>query len=289
MKYSYQRPFVLFLVLLLSMGSLWAYRNTYAVIIGVADYEVDSSSDLTFTTSDAQKFCDFLMSPEGGSVPRSNICLLKNSQATKSNIISYTCSLFSKSSENDRVIFFFSGHGCAGYLLPYDANYFGSNWLSYDEVKSLFRCANAKFKFMFADACFAGDFRNTLPKNHTASSNTDSRNKSEIVVMLSCNDNEYSIESAYLHQGVFTYFLIKGLKGAADLDRNNLITLQELYHYVYHHTLDYAQDYANRTQKPVLFGSFDPRLVVGYVNRTKDLDIGIDKSVKKEFKKPVTN
>ena len=284
-----RRSVVLFLCMVLSAGSLWAYRNTYAVIIGVADYEEGSSSDLTFTTSDAQKFCDFLRSPEGGNVPSSNIYILKNSQATKSNILYYTRTLFSKSSEDDRVIFFFSGHGCAGYLLPYDASYFGTNWLSYDEIKALFRTAKARFKFMFADACFAGDFRNSLPQNSSSSSSTASRNKSDIAIMLSCGDNEYSIESASLRQGVFSYYLIKGLKGAADRDHNNLITIQELYYYVYHNTLNFTTDDVGRPQKPVLFGNFDLRLVVGYVKRTKDFDADIDKSAKKVTRESLTH
>ena len=252
----------LFLLLTLAFSSVWAYKNTYAIIIGVADYR-EGNSDLTFTTRDAQLFCDFLMSPAGGNVPASNIYILKDSKATKSNILYYTRQLFSRADQDDRVIFFFSGHGCAGYLLPYDVTKYGANLLSYEEVKALFRCAKAQTKLMFADACFAGDFRNSLPKNQK-SVNVKARKNADIAIMLSCSDNEYSMEAAYLRQGVFSYYLVKGLKGAADRDSNKTITIQELFYYVYKNTRQYARN-AGRDQKPVLFGNFDLRLIVGYV------------------------
>jgi hypothetical protein len=71
------------------------------------------------------------------------------------------------------------------------------------------------------------------------------------------------MESGFLRQGVFSYFLIKGLKGAADRDQNKTITIQELFYYVHRETRSYAQR-QGRDQKPVLIGKFDLRLIVGY-------------------------
>ena len=270
-KCLHQKLFLLILSTLI-VHSAWAYRNTYAVIIGVADYEMDNSSDLMFTTRDAQLFCNFLMSPAGGSVPAKNICILKDASASKSNIMEKTRALFSKAEPEDRVIFFFSGHGCAGYLIPYDGDYYGNNFLSYDELKSLFRCAKARTKLLFADACFAGDFKNSLTQRSTPNNNADSRNNSDIAIMLSCKDNEYSIEDGYLRQGIFSYYLVKGLNGAADRDGNNFITIQELFYYVHNNTLSFSQN-VGRSQQPVLFGNFDLRLIVGYVKKDKSFKL----------------
>lgn len=276
----FNRLLLLFLPALF-VHSAWAYRNTYAVIIGVADYEVDNSSDLMFTTRDAQLFCNFLRSPAGGSVPAQNICIMKDASATKSNIMEKTRALFSKAEPEDRVIFFFSGHGCAGYLIPYDGDYYGNNFLSYDELKALFRCAKARTKLMFADACFAGDFKNTLTQRSTPNNNAASRNNSDIAIMLSCKDNEYSIEDGFLRQGIFSYYLVKGLNGAADRDGNSLITIQELFYYVHNNTLSFSQN-VGRSQQPVLFGNFDLRLIVGYVKKDKSFKLMDEPSSSKQ-------
>lgn len=262
-----KRVIWLFSIGLFSVCNLWAYKNTYAVIIGVADYKSAAASDLLFASNDAQLFSDFLKSPAGGNVPADHICLLKNEEATKNNIIYQTKILFRQASSEDRVILYFSGHGMSGYVLPYDAMPLGSNWLSYEEIKELFRTSSAKTKLLFADACFAGGFKNSMSGNNSSNSNTHTVKgtaDTDIAIMLSCSDNETSIESPYLRQGAFSYFLIKGLKGEADRDGTGKITIQELFYYVYNHTTSYAK--ARQTsQTPKLFGNFDLRLIVGRV------------------------
>ena len=93
-----------------------AYNNTYAIIVGVADYRDFGpwDGDLVYSVPDAVGFRSFLMSKKGGSVPSSNILFLTDAQASKSNIISMGKALFAKAKKNDRVIFFFAGHGSKG-------------------------------------------------------------------------------------------------------------------------------------------------------------------------------
>lgn len=44
---------------------------------------------------------------------------------------------------------------------------------------------------------------------------------------------ETSLESSGMRQGVFSHYLIDGLKGACDLMKDRIITIRELYDYVY--------------------------------------------------------
>ena len=48
----------------------------------------------------------------------------------------------------------------------------------------------------------------------------------------SSRPSEVSMELPELGHGVFTYYLVQGLQGAADLNRDGIVTLQELYEYV---------------------------------------------------------
>src|SRR3972149_518300 len=43
---------------------------------------------------------------------------------------------------------------------------------------------------------------------------------------------EGSLELDELGHGIFSYYLVRGLQGAADLNRDGIVTLQELYEYV---------------------------------------------------------
>lgn len=261
---------LLVILFFVATGAANAYENTYAIVIGVADYKnfAPDDGDLTYTINDAVSFAEFLKSKKGGSVPASNIVLLTENQASKANIIAKAKALFSKAKKNDRVIFYFSGHGSKGCFLPYDATTMGNNLLYFDEVKSIFRSAKCNTKLLFADACFSGSMKKGLATNAELKKSIEKGNKSasnmNIAVMMSCQGNETSIESSSLRQGLFTYYLMEGLGGKANNDGNKYVTIQELYYYVYHKVQDRASQ-SNHKQTPELFGKFDLRLIVANI------------------------
>lgn len=263
--------FVLFILLGMNMMAL-AYNNTYAIVVGVADYKnfVPGDGDLNYTVNDAVSFATFLKSKKGGSVPASNIILLTNAQASKENIIAKGKALFSKAKKEDRVIFYFSGHGSKGCFLPYDADDWGNNLLYFREVKSIFRSAKCNTKLLFADACFAGSMKANTAKKEVFKKNLQKgikeAGKMNIAVMMSCQGDETSMELGSLRQGLFTYYLMEGLGGEANRDGNKFVTIQELYYYVYHKVQDRAaQCRPPHKQTPELFGKFDLRLIVAKV------------------------
>ena len=56
--------------------------------------------------------------------------------------------------------------------------------------------------------------------------------------------------SVFIQQGVFSYYLINGLKGAADLNRDRYITMGELFLY----TKNETSRKSNNKQVPVVYG-----------------------------------
>lgn len=85
-----------------------------------------------------------------------------------------------------------------------------------------------------------------------------------IAVMTATNDDEVGWQTSRYEKGVFTHFLIQGLKGEANSDGNRYITIQELYYYVYRHVVEETEQYASK-QTPQLFGKFNLGLIVGTV------------------------
>ncbi len=53
-----------------------------------------------------------------------------------------------------------------------------------------------------------------------------------VAIITASRPAEVSIELPELGHGIFTYYLVNGLKGAADLNRDGIVSLQELYEYV---------------------------------------------------------
>ena len=52
------------------------------------------------------------------------------------------------------------------------------------------------------------------------------------VILTASDANELSMERDDMKHGVFTYYLLEGLRGKADLDQDGVITVDEVYRYV---------------------------------------------------------
>ena len=74
--------------------------------------------------------------------------------------------------------------------------------------------------------------------------------------MTAARPTEVSIELPELGHGLFTYYLIEGLKGAADLNRDGIVTLQELYEYLEQQVTKKSRS-VGATQHPVMKGELE--------------------------------
>ncbi|MBI3030032.1 MAG: hypothetical protein HYY64_11010, partial [Candidatus Rokubacteria bacterium] len=91
----------------------------------------------------------------------------------------------------------------------------------------------------FLDSCYSGAAGGrTFASKKTRAVNVDdlflerlTRSKGRAIVTAS-RPAEVSIELPELGHGIFTYYLVQALKGAGDLNRDGIVTLQELYEYV---------------------------------------------------------
>ena len=77
---------------------------------------------------------------------------------------------------------------------------------------------------------------------------------------------EVSLELPELEHGLFSYYLIAGLKGAADLNRDGMVTLQELYEYVEQQVSSKSRSVGGN-QHPVMKGELEGLLPLVRVRR----------------------
>jgi uncharacterized caspase-like protein len=81
------------------------------------------------------------------------------------------------------------------------------------------------------------------------------------IILTASSANEVSVEKDELGHGVFTYYVIEGLKGRADIDRDGLITVDEIYRYV----TEKVTSATGQEQHPVKKGTVEGQLVLGVV------------------------
>ena len=237
----------------------------WAVVVGVARYS--HMPVLKFTDDDAYQIYAFLKSPEGGALPDEQIQVLIDENATRKNIMESMRKLFLQADENDVVIMYYSGHGYPGAFLPvdYDGYY---NQLYHNEVTALLKQSKAKHKLVLADACHSGSLtamkapvQSTLKKYYTAFETS----KGGTALLMSSKGEEFSLEDRGLRQGIFSHFLIRGLKGEADKNKNKIVTIKELYDFVF----DKVRHYTNQIQSPSLTGDYDNSMPVAVIRERK--------------------
>lgn len=222
--------------------------NTYAIIIGISKYNDPEIKSLEYAHRDAKEFYNFLKSQSGGSVPEKNIRLLLDSAATFGEMYSAMKWVSDESKENDRVYFYFSGHGEIenrnihknGYLLLHKTTavaFAGSGFsidLLNDEITNL--SVNNKAKvIVITDACHSGKMNDKNFKGDFFVGEQLMLKQENEVRIASCKPDQLSNESENWGggRGVFSYHLLNGLQGGlADKDDNKVVTVRELKDYL---------------------------------------------------------
>ena len=235
-----------FILVLFFTTNIWA-QKLYVVSVGICDYKDPHVNDLRFTEADVVSFNKVVKTQTN------EVYTLLGSNATHSNVYSYINQIFAKATSNDAVMLFFSGHGYPGGFCCYDMDK-TTGGLTYTEISSLFKQCKAKCKMVFADACFSGGLRKEKKGNDAAS---PLRN-GDVMFFLSSRTNETSQEMIGGPNGQFTRFLVRGLSGGADTNRDTIITAKELYDFV-HKGVSVA---TGNKQHPVMWGRFNNSMPV---------------------------
>jgi hypothetical protein len=254
----------------------------WAVVIGVSEYEDSRIPGLRYAARDAQSVYDWLVSPNGGRFAPSRVNLLLDRNATNENIKEALFAWLKQAIEEDLVVIYFAGHGSPEspdalhnlYLLPHNTKYnsiAASGFPMWDIETALKRFIRAKRVVIMADACHSAGVGQAFDMATRAGRgiqinpiNSGLQNLTElgkgICVISASRDKELSREGSEWGggHGVFSYYLLEGLKGAADFDNSGLVTIGELTVYV-------SQQVRRATlnaQNPIVSGSFDPSLTI---------------------------
>ncbi len=225
--------------------------DRWAVLVGISQYKHQPWS-LNYADRDAEELCQFLRSENGGEFKEENIYLLTNQKATKSNIEDALYSFLQKPDKDDLVIIFFACHGAPDpnrpgniYLLPYDTdpNKIAARGIPMSRIDEVLKTTLISNKvIIFADTCHSGNIGGKIG-NRNAGDQSELINKylqdltqaSEgIALLTSAEAREVAREGPEWGggHGVFTHFVLEGMKGAADRDKNGIITVGELFEYV---------------------------------------------------------
>ena len=254
-------------------------RTIWAVVIGINNYP--HIRPLKYAVNDAELFYDYLI--RYNHIPKENVTLLLDQKATLTQLRSTLGThLKNKAGKEDMVIIFFAGHGATErdimspdgdglekYLLPYDvvSDDLYATALPMREISHIFNRIQSERLVFFADSCYSGaSGGRTIGVSGTRANISDAfldriaTGKGRVIITAS-GANEVSTEKDEIHQGVFTYYLIEGLRGKADTDKDGLVTVDEVYDYV----SKQVPQATGQEQHPMKKGTVKGQLNIGIV------------------------
>lgn len=211
----------------------------FALVIGIEHYR-EALPSPSGARGDAQRFADFLRMTLG--LKSENIRLALDDRAARSDVERQLKWLTENVPAGSRICFYFSGHGSpaptgGAYVLPYDADpsYLDETALPLSGILQSLARTKAKDVVAIVDSCFSGaGGRSVLPAGARPLISVKDTPVTEKVVLLSAAaPTEISGRLPGAEEGLFTHYLLEGLKtAAADSDGDHQIGAAELMRWV---------------------------------------------------------
>ncbi len=249
----------------------------YAIIGGVSDYS-GTQLDLSFAAKDAEDMYQAIQ--VGGknlfTVERVKIKLLStggNKDAiapTKTNFQKVFAEFAAEAKPNDILFVYLSGHGITlnfgsdtYYYLTQEANttsketlnrdskLLESSTISSDELTQMHKSIKAQKQVLILDTCAAGAFGQDAKIAEKKDISSDAKRAIErmrdllsFYVLMGSAANSYSYEASQYGQGLLTYSLLQGIRGAA-LEEDGTIDVSKLFKYAVNTVPDLAKSVTN--------------------------------------------
>jgi peptidoglycan/xylan/chitin deacetylase (PgdA/CDA1 family)/tetratricopeptide (TPR) repeat protein len=220
------------------------YRESWAAIIGIDDYV--NWQKLQYAAHDALGVKDMLI--QKYNFKPDHVFTLLNGQATRQNILSLLGDKLGDPSmvqHEDRVFVFYAGHGATrtlasgrqlGYIIPVDADLtdFEGTSISMTNFQDISEAIPAKHVLFVMDSYYSGlaltRGGGDLPSSQNYL-NEISRREARQMFTAGGADQQVADNGPNGHS-VFTWTLLQGLDGRADLNGDGVITATELAAYV---------------------------------------------------------
>jgi uncharacterized caspase-like protein len=132
-----------------------------------------------------------------------------------------------------------------------------------DDIQRVFARLQAERVVFLVDTCFSGATGGrTFSKQLTRASHLSTQFLDRLahsrgrVIITAAGPNELALELPDLGHGVFTYYLLKGMEGEADRDKDGIVTVNELYEYLETKVSEQARKAGGR-QRPIMKGEVE--------------------------------
>lgn len=254
--------------------------STYALIVTVENYNQSASfRKVLFATKDGEDLQNTLHQ----TTPLHEdtfVTILNDKDATHKAIIAELNSICKSAAKDDRIIFFFSGHGAyiddENYVIPVDAYTVNlkDHCISISTILGHLKKSECKRNILLLDCCHSGFEPGEIVKDVDNSFLADElkytyRNEEYCCGFASSKSHEKSVSNTKLQNGVWTSFLIKALSGdAGKIYEHGILFSDKLQGYLNKNVSEFVKLNTSdkKDQTPIMFGNLTDRFIIADLN-----------------------
>lgn len=251
---------------------------TYVIIVAVENYnEAADFPKVNFAKKDAE---DLITALKQLGYAEEDFVILLNEKATRTAIIQKIKKISERALENDRIIFYFAGHGfyengenllgCADAIKTAKPD----TCVPVNTILGYLKKSASRHKILFLDCCHSGFEAGEHIRDGIDSFEADELvyqfSKEEYFIgFASCKTNQTSFSHPKLQNGVWSHFLVRALSGDVDgLYTKGLLFSDKLQAFLNKQTAEYVKlnTVDKREQTPIKFGSETDKFIIADLN-----------------------
>jgi hypothetical protein len=248
-------------------------KDAYGIIFGIENYK--KVPGVSFARRDAEWAKVYFEKVLG--IPSKRIYYKTNSDVSKAEFdVVFSAEWLKRrvKSGKTNLYVYYAGHGAPelanqkAYLIPFDGHpdYPGASGLEVGQLYERLGAVEAKSVTVFLDACFSGANRENemlLADARPVLLEVDKAAAGKVTVFSAASGKEISSAWPEKKHGLFSYFLMKGMRGEADINDDKQLTLKELNTYLEENVSETA-DMFDRKQTPQLQTLDENRVLARY-------------------------
>ncbi|MBX2897383.1 MAG: caspase family protein [Cyclobacteriaceae bacterium] len=247
-------------------GATEAKPKLYLVTIGIDKYK-NPKYNLNYAQADADGVAKAISQQSKSLFQEVIPFSIRNDKAVKANIFAALNQIKAKALEQDMIVVYYAGHGVMSggadkqfYIVPHDVTQlYGRDDLlvekgiSATDLKDFASAINAQKQVFILDACQSAGALDAIDRTRGAAEEkaiAQLARSTGTFWITSTGAEQFATEFAKLGHGIFTYALLEGINGAADVNKDQRLTIRELSTYIENKVPELSEQLKGSAQFP---------------------------------------
>jgi WD40 repeat protein len=250
-------------------GASEAKPRLFLITIGIDKYK-NPKYNLNYAQADADGVVKMISQQSKTLFQEIIPFTIRNEKATKANIYAALEQIKTKALEQDMIVVYYAGHGVMSggadkekefFIVPHDVTQlYGRDEMLYEkaisaaDLKKYAQAINAQKQVFILDACQSAGALESLESQSRGAAEEKAiaqlARSTGTFWITSTGSDQFASEFAKLGHGIFTYALLEGIGGAADVNKDQRLTIRELSTYIENKVPELSEQMKGTAQFP---------------------------------------